>query len=110
MWHAVQSRKRDYPLTSKWRGDGRRWSFGANQDKLFECHFNNGNLVVYCAKKDGSIIRFIIPVGSGTDFAERILLKLTFDAYNGCTFEVSQVTYRFTWRYGVHMDGRPYLA
>ena len=99
-----------YRLNRRWPGEGRPWSFSANQDKLFECHFDNGNLVVCCAKRDGSIIRFIVPIGSGTDFAEHILLKITFDSYNRCTFEIDQVTYRFTWRYGIYMDGRSYLA
>ena len=110
MLHTLLSDTRVYKLSRKWPGEGRPWSFGANQDRLFERHFNNGYLVVYCTKKDGSILRFIIPVGPGTDFAEHVLPNLSFDAYNRCTFEINQVTYEFTWRYGIHMDGRPYLT
>lgn len=110
MTHGLQSGTTVYRFNRKWPGEGRPWSFGANKYKLFDCSRNDGSLVVNCTMEDGSIIRFVVPIGPGTNFARDILPRLGFDRYNRCTFEISQETYEFTWRYRIHMDGRPYLT
>jgi len=99
-----------YNLFRKWPGKGRPWSFSANKDKLHECLILGDSLVISCVEENGSATRFIIPMGSGSYFGQSVLPKLSFDAYNRCTFEINQETYQFTWRYKVRMDGRPYLV
>ncbi len=98
-----------YNLSRKWPGEGRPWSFSANKDKLYEHSMLDDNLVISCVKEDGSVIRFIIPIGPGSYFGQHILPNLSFDAYNRCTFEISQKDHRFTWRYKIYMDGRPFI-
>jgi len=110
MAHSLQSGTMVYRLDRKWPGEGRPWSFGANRYKLLEYSRNNGSLAVNCVEKNGSVRRFVIPIGPDTYFAQHILPRLSFDHYNRCTFEINQETYEFTWRYKVHMDGRLYLT
>ncbi len=98
-----------YELFRKWPGEGRPWSFSGNKGKLYKHSMLNDNLVINCTEENGSLTRFIIPIGPSSYFYRHILPKLSFDAYNRCTFEIYQEDYKFTWRYKVYMEGRPYI-
>jgi len=99
-----------YQLKREWPGEGRPWSFSANKDKIYDEASLNGDVSIGCTEEDGSITRFSIPVGPTSYFNKYILPKLSFDAYNRCTFEISQKNYKFTWRYRIYMDGRPFIC
>lgn len=50
---------------------------------------------------------FAVPIAY---LRERVFPRADMDDRHRYTFEVHKVTCEFTWRHGIHMDGRPFLV